>query len=314
MANIHSSMTDLIDRTPLVEISRLSARLCLKTRLLVKVEFLNPTGSVKDRAALGMLNDAEEKGILHPGGTIIEPTSGNTGIGLAAIAAVRGYRVILTMPETMSAERRNILRAYGAELVLTSGSRGMAGAVEKAAELARSIPNSFLPDQFSNRANAEAHYRTTGPELWRDTEGKLDLFVAGVGTGGTLTGTARYLKEQNSAVRVVAVEPASSPLLSEGRAGSHGLQGIGANFVPDLLDRDLIDEILPVTEAQAFAAARLLAKREGLLAGISAGAALHAAIALSKRPEHAGKTVAVILPDSGDRYYSSPIFQTEEAQ
>ena len=277
-------------------------------RLLGKLESCNPAGSVKDRAALAMILDAEERGLLHPGGTIIEPTSGNTGIGLAAMGIPRGYRVILTMPDSMSAERRALLSAYGAELVLTPGEAGMAGAISKAEELAAALPGSFIPGQFSNPANAQAHYRTTGPEIWQDTEGKVDAFVAGVGSGGTITGVGRYLKEQNSALQVVAVEPAGSPVLSGGEAGPHGLQGIGGGFVPEVLDTRVYDQILQVTEENAYAAARLLARTEGVLVGISAGAALWAATELSRQPAWAGKSLVVLLPDTGDRYLSTPLF------
>ncbi len=311
MSHIYKGTLDLIGHTPLVEVTSLEQALDLKATLLVKLEYLNPAGSVKDRAAKAMIEDAEARGLLTEGSVIIEPTSGNTGIGLASIAAARGYRVILTMPETMSEERRNILKAYGAELVLTDGSMGMAGAIHRAEELAKEIPNSFIPGQFTNPANPEAHRRTTGPEIWRDTGGHLDYFVAGVGTGGTLTGVGEYLKEQNPAIQVIAVEPASSPLLSKGQSGAHGLQGIGANFVPEILNTHIYDEILPITEEEAYSAARLLAKREGVLTGITSGAALHAAILLAKRSENQGKTIVALLPDSGDRYYSTPLFTGE---
>ncbi len=311
MSRIYKGTLDLIGHTPLVEVTSLEQALDLKATLLVKLEYLNPAGSVKDRAAKAMIEDAEARGLLTEGSVIIEPTSGNTGIGLASIAAARGYRVILTMPETMSEERRNILKAYGAELVLTDGSMGMAGAIHRAEELAKEIPNSFIPGQFTNPANPEAHRRTTGPEIWRDTGGHLDYFVAGVGTGGTLTGVGEYLKEQNPAIQVIAVEPASSPLLSKGQSGAHGLQGIGANFVPEILNTHIYDEILPITEEEAYSAARLLAKREGVLTGITSGAALHAAILLAKRSENQGKTIVALLPDSGDRYYSTPLFTGE---
>ncbi len=305
---IYHTAAELIGNTPLMEVTNLEKELNLGATVLVKLEYLNPTGSVKDRAAKYMLDDAEQQGLLKPDSVIIEPTSGNTGIGLASLAAARGYRLILTMPETMSAERRNLLKAYGAEIVLTPGSEGMAGATKKAEELAEKIPDSFIPDQFSNPANARAHRETTGPEIWRDTDGKVDLFLAGVGTGGTLTGVGEYFKSQNPEIQVIAVEPADSPLLSEGRAGSHPLQGIGANFVPDLLNRDIYDAVMTVTGEDAYAAAKLLAKKEGILVGISAGAALSAAIKQAQEPGNAGKTIVTILPDSGDRYYSTPLF------
>ena len=311
MAKIYQGALELIGNTPLVEPVNLKSLLDLPARVLIKLEYLNPAGSTKDRAAKAMIEDAEAKGLLKEGSVIIEPTSGNTGIGLAAIAAVKGYRVILTMPDTMSAERRNILRAYGAELVLTPGAKGMSGAIEKAEELAKELPGSFIPDQFSNPANAAAHRETTGPEIWRDTDGEVDVFVAGVGTGGTLTGVGEYLKAQKPDVKVVAVEPADSPMLSEGRAGAHTIQGIGANFVPDLLNREIYDEIFPVRGEDAFAAAKLLAKKEGISVGISSGAALHAAIELARRPENQGKTIVALLPDSGDRYYSTALFSEE---
>ena len=308
MAAIYSSMEQLIGSTPLVELTALEASLGLKARVLAKLECMNPAGSVKDRAALFMINDAEQKGLLPPGGTIIEPTSGNTGIGLAAIAAVRGYRAIIVMPDSMSRERQLLMTAYGAELVLTPGKEGMTGAIEKARELQRSIPGSFIPDQFANPANAAAHEATTGPEIWEDTEGQVDVFVAGVGTGGTLTGTARYLKGRNPRLEAVAVEPAASPLLSGGNAAPHGLQGIGANFIPEVLDTALCDRIFPVTEEQAYAAGRLLGRKEGLLVGISSGAALHAALELAKEERYAGKTIVVLLPDTGERYLSTAMF------
>ena len=303
------SAEELIGKTPLVEVCNLEKELGLKARILCKMEYLNPAGSVKDRAAKFMLDDAEERGVLQPGATIIEPTSGNTGIGLASIAAVRGYQLILTMPETMSEERRNILKAYGAQLVLTPGNEGMAGAIKKAEELAKEIPGSFIPGQFVNPANAQAHYETTGPEIWEDSEGQVDLFIAGVGTGGTLTGIGRYLKEQKSGVKVVALEPKNSPVLSRGQSGAHGLQGIGGGFVPEVLDTDVYDEIYLATEEEAYETARLLAKKEGMLVGITSGAALSAAIAYAKKPEYEGKTIVALLPDSGDRYYSTPLFR-----
>ena len=306
--NIYHSLSDLVGGTPLLEVSGFARARSLDATVLAKLECCNPAGSAKDRVALQMIREAEEAGLLSPGGTIIEPTSGNTGIGLAAMGIARGYRVILTMPDSMSAERRALLRAYGAQLVLTPGTQGMSGAIAKAEELAAQLPGSWIAGQFENGANPRAHYLTTGPEIWRDTDGRVDIFVAGAGTGGTLSGTGRYLKEQNPAVRIVAVEPASSPLLTEGRAGPHGLQGIGANFVPKNLDLSLIDEIIPVTEADAYAAGRLLARTEGLLCGITAGAALHAAAELAKRPENRGKVIVALLPDTGDRYLSTPLF------
>lgn len=308
MAKIYKSAAEFIGKTPLVEVVNVEKAHDVKARVLVKVEYQNPAGSVKDRAALYMIQDAEEKGILKQGSVIIEPTSGNTGIGLAALAAAKGYRVILTMPETMSVERRNILKAYGAEIVLTSGSEGMKGAIDKAEELAKEIEGSFIPGQFDNPANARAHYETTGPEIWADTDGEVDIFVAGVGTGGTITGTGRFLKEQNPDIKVVAVEPADSPVLSEGRAGAHKIQGIGANFVPSLLDTTIYDEIILVEGEDAFVASKELTRKEGILTGISSGAALHAGLELAKRPENEGKTIVVLLPDSGDRYYSTPLF------
>ena len=308
MGKIYRSELELIGGTPLLEIGNVEKELNLAARVLVKLEYFNPSGSVKDRIAKAMIEDAEEKGKLKPGAAIIEPTSGNTGIGLAAIAAAKGYRIILTMPETMSVERRNILKAYGAELVLTEGAKGMKGAIEKANELAKEIPNSFVPEQFDNPANPEAHRRTTGPEIWDDTDGKVDFFVAGVGTGGTLTGTGEYLKSKNPDIKVVAVEPATSPVLSEGKSGPHKIQGIGAGFVPKVLNTKLYDEIIPVSNEDAFAESKLLTKKEGILTGISSGAALHAAFELAKRPENKGKTIVAILPDTGDRYYSTPLF------
>ena len=311
MANIYRGFLDLIGNTPLVEIANVEKEHELKARILVKLEYRNPAGSVKDKIAQAMIEDAEQKGILKEGSVIIEPTSGNTGIGLAAIAAAKGYRAILTMPETMSVERRNILKAYGAEIVLTEGSKGMKGAIAKAEELAKEIEGSFIPGQFDNPANPKVHYETTGPEIWRDTDGKVDAFVAGVGTGGTVTGTGKYLKEQNPAIKVVAVEPASSPVLSEGKAGAHKIQGIGAGFVPKVLDTAVYDEVIKVENDDAFATSKELTKNEGILTGISSGAALYAALELAKRPEFEGKTIVALLPDSGDRYYSTPLF-TEE--
>lgn len=306
---IYTSVQELIGRTPLMEIRNIEKEEGLEARVLVKLEYLNPAGSVKDRIAKNMIEDAEEKGLLKPGATIIEPTSGNTGIGLAAIAASKGYRLILTMPETMSVERRNILKAYGAEIVLTEGARGMTGAIEKAEELSKEISGSFLTRQFENPANPDTHRKTTGPEIWEDTDGKVDIFVAGVGTGGTITGTGEYLKSRNPQVKVVAVEPSDSPVLSGGAAGPHKLQGIGAGFVPKALNTQIYDEILTLGSEESFAAAKLLAHKEGILVGISSGAALHGAIELAKRPENKGKTIVVILPDSGDRYYSTPLFE-----
>lgn len=306
---IYASVRELIGRTPLMEIGNIEREEGLEARVLVKLEYLNPAGSVKDRIAKNMIEDAEEKGLLKPGATIIEPTSGNTGIGLAAIAASKGYRLILTMPETMSVERRNILKAYGAEIVLTEGARGMTGAIEKAEELAKEIPGSFLTRQFENPENPAMHRKTTGPEIWEDTDGKVDILVAGVGTGGTITGTGEYLKSKNPQVKVVAVEPSDSPVLSKGTAGPHKIQGIGAGFVPKALNTQIYDEILALGSEESFAAAKLLAHKEGILVGISSGAALHGAIELAKRPENKGKTIVVILPDSGDRYYSTPLFE-----
>lgn len=309
IVNIYRSASQLVGHTPLLQPVRYTEQLRLPATVLVKLESFNPAGSVKDRVALKMIEGAEKEGKLLPGGTIVEPTSGNTGIGLAAMGLARGYQVILTMPESMSLERRQLLAAYGAQLVLTPAKGGMAGAVEKAKELAAAIPGSFLAGQFDNPANPRVHYRTTGPEIWHDTDGQVDIFVAGVGTGGTVTGVGRYLKEKNPHVRIVAVEPAASPLLSGGKAGSHGLQGIGANFVPENLDRSVVDEVIPVWEKDAYAAARLLAGTEGVLVGISSGAALHAAGQLARRPENAGKTIVALLPDTGDRYLSTPLFQ-----
>ena len=308
MSKIYTSAQQLIGGTPLMELCNVEKKLNLKARVLAKLEYFNPAGSVKDRVGLAMIDDAEEKGILKPGATIIEPTSGNTGIGLALVAAARGYRAIIVMPDSMSMERRMLMGAYGAELVLTPGKEGMTGAIAKAEELAASIPGSFIPDQFNNPANAAAHYRTTGPEIWQDTDGEVDVFVAGVGTGGTITGTGRYLKEQKADVKVIAVEPADSPLLSGGKAGPHGLQGIGANFVPGVLDTGIYDEVACVTTEEAYEAARMLGKTEGILVGISAGAALHAALKAAKREEYAGRTIVVLLPDTGDRYLSTPMF------
>lgn len=308
MSNIYQGALELIGNTPLVEVTNIEKELGLKARILVKLEYFNPAGSVKDRAAKFMIQDAEEKGLLKEGSVIIEPTSGNTGIGLASIAAAKGYKVILTMPDTMSVERRNILKAYGAEIVLTEGAKGMAGSIEKAEELHKEIPGSIIAGQFENQANAEAHRKTTGPEIWRDTDGEVDIFIAGVGTGGTITGVGEYLKSQNPQVQVVAVEPADSPLLSEGKSGPHKLQGIGANFVPALLNTEIYDEILKLQAEDSFRAAKLLAKKEGFLVGITSGAALHGAIELAKRPENEGKTIVALLPDSGDRYYSTPLF------
>ena len=308
MANIYKGTLGLIGNTPLVEVTNIEKELGLEAKLLVKLEYFNPAGSVKDRVAKAMIEDAEEKGILKEGSVIIEPTSGNTGIGLASIAAAKGYRIILTMPETMSVERRNMLKAYGAELVLTEGAKGMKGAIAKAEELAKEIPNSFIPGQFVNPANPAAHRATTGPEIWNDTDGQVDIFVAGVGTGGTLTGVGEYLKSKNSNVKIVAMEPASSPVLSEGRSGAHKIQGIGAGFVPDVLNTKVYDEIITIENDDAFAGGKLLAKHEGVLVGISSGAALKAAIQLAQRPENKGKTIVALLPDSGDRYYSTPLF------
>lgn len=308
MANIYTSADHLIGKTPLLELTQIEKSEGLNAKILAKLEYFNPAGSVKDRIAKAMIDDAEAKGILKTGSTIIEPTSGNTGIGLASVAAARGYRIIIVMPETMSVERRQIMKAYGAELVLTEGAKGMKGAIAKAEELAKEIPGSFIPGQFVNPANPEVHERTTGPEIWEDTDGKVDIFVAGVGTGGTITGTGRYLKKQNPDVKVVAVEPASSPVLSQGKAGSHKIQGIGAGFVPDVLDTKIYDEIISVENDDAFAAGKLVGKKEGVLVGISSGAAIWAAIELAKRPENAGKTIVALLPDTGDRYLSTPLF------
>ena len=308
MRKIYTSVEELIGGTPLLELRQIEQAEGLEATLLAKLEYLNPAGSAKDRVAKAMLDDAEAKGLLKPGSVIIEPTSGNTGIGLAVVAATRGYRTIIVMPDTMSMERRLLMSAYGAELVLTPGAKGMAGSIEKAEELAREIPGSFIPGQFDNPANAAAHRATTGPEIWEDTQGKVDFFVAGVGTGGTITGTGEYLKAQNPNVKVIAVEPASSPLLSKGVAGPHGLQGIGANFVPKVLNTQVYDEIIPVTDEDAYAAGRQIGRKEGVLVGISSGAALWAAVQVAKRPENKGKTIVVLLPDTGDRYLSTPMF------
>ena len=308
MSKIYNGALELVGNTPLVEVKNIEEELGLEARILVKLEYFNPAGSVKDRIAKAMIEDAEEKGLLKEGSVIIEPTSGNTGIGLASIAAVKGYSIILTMPETMSVERRNILKAYGAEIVLTEGAKGMKGAIEKADELAKEIPGSYIPGQFVNPANPEVHRKTTGPEIWKDTDGEVDLFIAGVGTGGTLTGVGEYLKSQNPDVKIVALEPASSPVLSTGKGGPHKIQGIGAGFVPDVLNTTVYDEIFTVENDDAFATGKLLAKKEGILVGISSGAALYGAIELAKRPENKGKTIVALLPDTGDRYYSTPLF------
>ena len=308
MGKIYKGMIDLIGGTPLMELNNLGEKLALNGKILGKLEYNNPTKSVKDRAAMAMVLEAEERGLLGEGSVIIEPTSGNTGIGLAAIGAIRGYQVILTMPETMSVERRNVLKAYGAQVVLTEGAKGMAGAIEKAQELAKEIPGSFVPGQFDNMANARIHYKTTGPEIWEDTDGKVDILVCGIGTGGTITGTGEYLKAKNPKIKVVAVEPSGSPVLSEGKKGPHGIQGIGAGFVPSILNTKIYDEILTVKTDNAFATAKELAKTEGILAGISSGAALWAAIELAKRPENVKKNIVVVLPDTGERYYSTPLF------
>ena len=308
MSRIFKGAAQLIGNTPLLEAVNIEKDENLNADILLKLEYFNPTGSIKDRIAKAMIEDAEQKGILKANSVIIEPTSGNTGIGLAAIAAAKGYRVILTMPETMSVERRNILKAYGAEIVLTDGTQGMKGAINKADELAKEIPDSFIPGQFVNPANPEAHRQTTGPEIWNDTDGKVDFFVAGVGTGGTVTGTGEYLKSKNPDIKVVAVEPESSPVLSEGKAGPHKIQGIGAGFVPDTLNTNVYDEVIKVANDDAFAAAKVIAKKEGILVGISSGAAFYAALQIAKRPENKGKTIVALLPDSGDRYYSTPLF------
>lgn len=308
MARIYKGAYELIGNTPLVELTQMEKKYGLSVKLLAKLEYLNPAGSIKDRVAKEMIEDAEEKGLLKEGATIIEPTSGNTGIGLASIAAAKGYRMIIVLPETMSVERRNIIKAYGAEIVLTEGAKGMAGAIEKAEELAKEIPNSIIAGQFVNPANPAAHRKTTGPEIWEDTDGKLDAFVAGVGTGGTITGVGEYLKGKNPEIQIVAMEPAASSVLSNGTKGAHGIQGIGAGFVPEILNTEIYDEIITVEDADAFEYAKALAKTEGVLVGISSGAALKAAIDWAKRPENAGKTVVALLPDSGDRYYSTPLF------
>ena len=309
MANIYKGAAELIGNTPLVEVTKIEKELGLEATILVKLEYFNPAGSVKDRIAKAMIEDAESKGALKEGSVIIEPTSGNTGIGLAAIAAAKGYRIILTMPETMSVERRNILKEYGAEIVLTEGAKGMKGAIAKAEELKAEIPGSFIPGQFVNPANPAVHRATTGPEIWRDTDGNVDIFIAGVGTGGTVTGTGEYLKSQNPDIKVVALEPEDSPVLSEGRAGAHKIQGIGAGFVPDTLNTEIYDEVFKAPGDAAFATAKLLAKKEGISVGISSGAALYGAIELAKRPENKGKVIVALLPDSGDRYYSTPLFE-----
>ena len=308
MSRIYTSADQLIGRTPLLEVKHIEKEEGLKATVLVKLEYLNPAGSVKDRIAKAMIDDAEEKGLLKPGSVIIEPTSGNTGIGLASVAAARGYRIIIVMPETMSVERRQLMKAYGAELVLTEGAKGMKGAIAKAEELSKEIPGAFIPGQFVNPANPATHKATTGPEIWQDTDGKVDIFVAGVGTGGTITGVGEYLKEQNPNVKVVAVEPASSPVLSEGKAGSHMIQGIGAGFIPDVLNTAVYDEIIPVTNENALSTGRRMGRSEGVLVGISSGAALWAALELAKRPENAGKTIVALLPDTGDRYLSTALF------
>ena len=311
MSRIYTSVDQLIGKTPLLELSHIEKALNLNAKVVAKLEYLNPAGSVKDRVARAMVDGAEASGMLKPDSVIIEPTSGNTGIGLAAVAAARGYRIIIVMPETMSMERRQLMHAFGAELVLTEGAKGMQGAIEKAEALAKEIPNSFIPGQFTNPANARAHWDSTGPEIYQDTDGKVDLFVAGIGTGGTITGVGTYLKSKNPAIRVIGVEPASSAVLSGGKPGPHGLQGIGAGFVPEVLDTKVYDAIIPVSDADAFAMGRMLGKQEGLLVGISSGAAAFAAVELAKRPEYAGKTIVVLLPDTGDRYLSTALFQGE---
>ena len=308
MANIYTSADQLIGRTPLLELTHIEKALGLKAKILAKLEYFNPAGSVKDRIAKAMLDDAEANGTLKADSVIIEPTSGNTGIGLASVAAARGYRIIIVMPETMSVERRQLMKAYGAELVLTEGAKGMKGAIAKAEELGRELPNSFIPSQFVNPSNPKAHIAATGPEIWEDTDGKVDIFVAGVGTGGTITGVGEYLKSKNPAVKIAAVEPADSPVLSAGTAGPHKLQGIGAGFVPEVLNTDIYDEVIPVSSEDAFAAGRLIGRSEGILVGISSGAAAHAAVMLAKRPENEGKNIVVLLPDTGDRYLSTPLF------
>lgn len=305
---VYKAISDLIGNTPLVELTHIEEKEGLDASVVAKVEFFNPAGSVKDRIAKKMIEDAEKKGLIKPGATLIEPTSGNTGIGIASVAAAKGYKAIMTMPETMSVERRNLLKAYGAKVVLTDGKAGMKGAIAKAKELAATIPNSFIPSQFENPSNPQAHYESTGPEIWKDTEGKVDIFVAGVGTGGTVSGTGKYLKDQNPNVKVVAVEPATSPVLSEGHAGPHGIQGIGAGFVPNILDTSVYDEVFTVTNEQAYETGRLIAHNEGMLVGISSGAATYAAIQIAKRPENKGKTIVVLLPDTGERYLSIPMF------
>ena len=305
---VYKAISDLIGNTPLVELTHIEEKEGLDASVVAKVEFFNPAGSVKDRIAKKMIEDAEKKGLIKPGATLIEPTSGNTGIGIASVAAAKGYKAIMTMPETMSVERRNLLKAYGAKVVLTDGKAGMKGAIAKAKELAATIPNSFIPSQFENPSNPQAHYESTGPEIWKDTEGKVDIFVAGVGTGGTVSGTGKYLKDQNPNVKVVAVEPATSPVLSEGHAGPHGIQGIGAGFVPNILDTSVYDEVFTVTNEQAYETGRLIAHNEGMLVGISSGAATYAAIQIAKRPENKGKTIVVLLPDTGERYLSTLMF------
>lgn len=305
---VYKAISDLIGNTPLVELTHIEEKEGLDSRIVAKVEFFNPAGSVKDRIAKKMIEDAEKKGVIKPGATLIEPTSGNTGIGIASVAAAKGYKAIMTMPETMSVERRNLLKAYGAKVVLTDGKTGMKGAIAKAKELAATIPNSFIPSQFENPSNPQAHYESTGPEIWKDTEGKVDIFVAGVGTGGTVSGTGKYLKDQNPNVKVIAVEPATNPVLSQGYAGPHGIQGIGAGFVPNTLDTSVYDEVFTVTNEQAYETGRLIAHNEGMLVGISSGAATYAAIQIAKRPENKGKTIVVLLPDTGERYLSTPMF------